>query len=566
MCENKSEKWLNEVIKLHEGKYDYSKVNFINLSTKVCIICPMHGEFWQTPKDHLRGRGCNKCGRLSGVKNRTKTQDGFLEEAFKVHSDIYDLSKTNYVDGKSKVVINCRKHGEFTINPTKFLNGQGCRECGIEKASLKRTKSVNTFLSECLNSHQENTKYDYSKTKYVNDKTPITIICTEIDVNGEIHGEFQQTPNNHISKSQGCPKCGIKKSIGTRTYTFEQWLGKAKQIHGNKYVYFKDEYTNSNIKTPIQCNNHGVFWQKPSNHLMGQGCKKCFRDKSNIEREIFNFISSLSINLLENDRFILDGKEIDIYAPEQKIGVEINGLIWHSEKFNNNKKSHLEKTEICENKGIKLIHIFEDEWLYKRNIVESRLKNIFNKNTLKIFARKCEIKLVESKEAKIFLDKNHIQGNVSSKINVGLFYCGSLVSLMTFGECRKALGSKSKESQYEMLRFCNELNTTVIGGASKLLKYFINNYNPNEIISYADRRWSQGSLYEKLNFQFSHNTQPNYFYVVGKKRENRFKYRKDILVSQGYDANKSEHQIMIDRKIPRIYDCGSKKYTLKFNN
>ena len=134
---------------------------------------------------------------------------------------------------------------------------------------------------------------------------------------------------------------------------------------------------------------------------------------------------------------------------------------------------------------------------------------------------------------------------------------------MTFGAKRKSLGSKSEEECYELLRFCNKLNTTVIGGASKLLKHFVKVHNPNEIISYCDRRWSQGDLYEKLGFKFDHVSQPNYYYVIKGKRENRFKYRKSELVKQGFDKNKTEHEIMLERGIYRIYDCGTKAYIWK---
>ena len=131
---------------------------------------------------------------------------------------------------------------------------------------------------------------------------------------------------------------------------------------------------------------------------------------------------------------------------------------------------------------------------------------------------------------------------------------------MTFGNLRKNLGSTSKEGCYELLRFCNKLNTTVVGGASKLFKHFLKEYKPKEVISYCDRRWSEGNLYEMLGFEFSHNSKPNYFYVINGKRENRFKYRKDILVKEGFDPNKSEHEIMLERGIYRIYDCGCKVY------
>ena len=218
---------------------------------------------------------------------------------------------------------------------------------------------------------------------------------------------------------------------------------------------------------------------------------------------------------------------------------------------------------MCENAKIQLVHIFEDEWLYKPDIVKSRLKSIFGITLNKIYARKCIIKDVSFKESKEFLDQNHIQGNCMSKYRYGLYYDNELVSLMTFGSNRKNLGSNSKKDCYELLRFCNKLNTTVIGGASKLLKHFVKTHSPKEIISYCDRRWSQGDLYEKLGFKFDHVSQPNYYYVIKGKRENRFKYRKSELVKQGFDKNKTEHEIMLERGIYRIYDCGTKAYIWK---
>ena len=139
---------------------------------------------------------------------------------------------------------------------------------------------------------------------------------------------------------------------------------------------------------------------------------------------------------------------------------------------------------------------------------------------------------------------------------------------MTFGCLRKNLGSKSSEDTYELLRFCNKLNTNVIGGASKLFKHFIKEHNPSEIISYCDRRWSQGNMYNILGFELDHVSRPNYYYIINGKRENRFGFRKDILIKQGFDKNKTEHEIMLERKIYRIYDCGCNVYKFinnKFN-
>jgi len=165
--------------------------------------------------------------------------------------------------------------------------------------------------------------------------------------------------------------------------------------------------------------------------------------------------------------------------------------------------------------------------------------------------------------AKKFLEDNHIQGNVNSKIKIGLFHNDELVSIMTFSKGRVIMGGKKDE--WELNRFCNKLNTTVVGSASKLLNYFIKNHKPNKIISYSDIRLFDGKLYEKLNFNKISTSKPNYWYIIGDLRYYRFSFNKKKLIKDGYDPNKTEEQIMFDRKIYRIYDCGNVRWELTFN-
>ena len=297
-------------------------------------------------------------------------------------------------------------------------------------------------------------------------------------------------------------------------------------------------------------------------------CTKCNPigdyHRSGLETEMSNFVSDNYISKIElNKKFSY--QEIDIYLPDLKLGFEFNGLFWHNELGKEN-NYHFNKTEFCEKQGIKLIHIFEDDWLYKKEIVKSRILNLLGKTSNKIYARKCEIKEInDNKLLRNFLDNNHLQGFVGSQIKLGLFFNDELVSLMTFGSKRKFMKQSNDENVYEMLRFCNKLNTSVIGGADKLFKYFINTYKPKEVISYADRSWSQGELYKKLGFIFVGKTPPNYYYVVDRKRYHRFNFRKDKLIHEGFDPNKSEHDIMLERKIYRIYDSGSLKFKLELH-
>ena len=275
--------------------------------------------------------------------------------------------------------------------------------------------------------------------------------------------------------------------------------------------------------------------------------------KSIKEKDLYNFIKSIYVGeIIQSYR---DGLEIDIYLPELKIGFEFNGLYWHSEK-NKEKDYHIKKTKYFDERGIRIIHIWEDDFDFKRNILESQIKNWLGLTNNKIFARKCEVRKVNnSKISSDFLEKNHIQGKVSSSLKLGLYYNNYLVSLMTFDHFE----GRNKMSDYEwnINRFCNKIGFNIIGGASKLLNYFIENYKPKRIISYADKDWSQGKLYEKLGFKKIYESKPDYKYIINNRRENKSKYRKSNL-----DTELSENQYMKKSHIYRIWDCGKIKYEM----
>jgi hypothetical protein len=536
MKKKTQEQFIKESIEVHSKKYDYSKVEYINNKVKVTIICPTHGEFKQSPTHHLKGQGCKSCSVIETHNKQRLTNTNFIKKAKKVHGNKYDYSLTEHVRLGDKVTIICPIHGEFEQTSGNHLSGKGCKYCG--GTSKMDTK---LFIEKAKKVHGD--KFDYSKVIYFDSRTKVVITCP-------IHGDFEQTPNNHLSKSNGCYKC-----LNT-CYDTESFTTKAKMIHNNKYDYTKVDFKNSRTKVIITCPIHGDFEQIPTSHINGYGCYKCGNNLSKNEINILEYIKGLGFNPIHKDRGLLKNKEIDILIPELKIAIEYNGLYWHSEEYLD-LEYHLTKTELCESLGYRLIHIFEDEWLFKQEIVKSRLNNVLGVSK-KIPARKCIIKYVDNKTKKEFLEKNHIQGSSKSKVDIGLFFGDELVSIMTFGK-RPVLN----KHEWELIRFCNKLNVSIVGGASKLFKFFIKNHKPNEIVSYADRRWSEGNLYKKLDFSHIHNTKPNYFYVINKKRENRFKYQKHKLVKDGYDENMSEHEIMLSRGIYRVYDSGNMKFIYK---
>lgn len=293
-------------------------------------------------------------------------------------------------------------------------------------------------------------------------------------------------------------------------------------------------------------------------------CNPRWSGTSLMEKELFSFIKDNYIgDVIVSDNKILNGKELDIFLPELNLAFEFNGLYWHSELYKEN-DYHQNKSIQCLDYGIQLIHIWEDDWLYKNDIVKSIILNKLNISN-KIYARKCDIREVNNSDVREFLNRNHIQGFVGSKYKIGLYYGEELVSLMTFGSLRKSLGQKTDENVYELLRFCNKIGYSVIGGASKLLKNFLKNNNVKSIISYSDNSRGVGNLYKQLGFLFIHQTQPNYYYVIGDSKSHRFNFRKDKLVKLGYDSNKTEVQIMNDLGFYRIFDCGSKKWEYTAN-
>jgi hypothetical protein len=307
---------------------------------------------------------------------------------------------------------------------------------------------------------------------------------------------------------------------------------------------------------------HMYSMRKKYNTTMCTNCNKI--GKSGHQTLLYDFIrENYDKNIILNTRSVIGPLELDVYLPDINIAFEFNGLYWHSEIYVD-KDYHKLKSDMCRKIGIQLIHIWEDDWIYKRNIVKSMILNKIGKTKNRIYARKCEIKEIDDvKLVKNFLEENHLQGFIGSNIKIGLFYDKDLVSLMTFGGLRKSLGQTGKEGYYEMLRLCTVLNTNIIGGPSKLFKYFLNNYNPKEIISYADISHSIGGVYRKIGFNFLSYTSPNYYYIVDGVRQHRYKFRKDRLVEDGENIDKSESEIMANRGIFRIYNSGNIKFTYK---
>lgn len=316
-------------------------------------------------------------------------------------------------------------------------------------------------------------------------------------------------------------------------FTEDEYLGSSRK---NRYLW-------SCVECSHEFFDHVDYGRYPK-------CVKCHPNQSSkVERELLEFIETLGVKAYPKSREILKDLEYDIWIPEKQLAIEYNGIYWHSDQWKD-PNYHYIKYKRSKDKGVKLIQIFEDEYKRTPEIVKNRLIALLGKSH-KIPARKCNIVALTHTEYKQFTEKFHLQGYASASVKLGLKYQNKLVAVMSFST------SRYTNDGYEMIRYCSEGN--IVGGASKLLYWFIKQYQPNKIISYANRCWSNGELYEKLGFINVTKREDNvgYWYVKGSTRYHRSTFTKKRLIDLGFDTNKTEHEIMKEQGFLKIYDAGN---------
>lgn len=301
-------------------------------------------------------------------------------------------------------------------------------------------------------------------------------------------------------------------------------------------------------------------------------CNPRYSERSLKQKEVYDFLKSIlpeDTIICYNDRTILDNMELDIYIPSHNLAIEFDGLYCHSELSGKKDRNyHLDKTNLCLSKGVRLIHLFEDEWIFKQDIVRNRLRHILNLTSDRIYARNCLIKEIDTKQKNEFLNNYHLQGEDKSSIKLGAFYGDDeLVAVMTFGANRIALGKSNIQGEYELYRFCQG-EKQVIGIAGKLLHYFIENYKPEKISTYSDKRWgdAENGLYSQIGFSYVGDTIPNYWYFnENLYRQHRFSFRKNVLNERldTFDPIFTEWENMQLNNYDRIWDCGNMKFEWK---
>lgn len=480
-----------------------------------------------------REKAKETCIEKYGVEN-TMQIEASQKKSKKTKFELY--GDENFNNREQAVKTNLEKFGvEHHLQSDEYMDKQ--RKTNLEKYGKEYTFLIDKCIDGAKKTNQEKygTDYYYKSSAFL-DKT-----------HKEKLGRIEKIlkDNNFIFDINNYSQIREKDEDG--------------KLH---YIFYK-----------VKCLNCKTEFESTLKNI-SPICRACFpiafNSMFNIEFE--DFLKSLNVIFVKNNRIIIKPFELDFYIPSLSLAIELNGNYWHSEiSGEKNKKYHLHKTELCENKEIKLIHIFEDEWIYKKEIVKSRIRNLLAKTEHKIYARKCIVKEISEEEKKNFLNNNHIQGNSINSEKLGLFYNNILVSIMTFSKRRIALGVKStNKNEYELARFCSLLNTNVIGGFEKLLKHFIKGKSSLSIITYADCRWSginpEKTVYNKNSFTFLYKSKPSYFYMNKKDylhRHHRFTFNKQSLLKEfNGDPSKTEWQLAQENGYDRIWDCGTMKFEM----
>lgn len=451
---------------------------------------------------------------------------------------------------KIRKCLNCSKR--LTYRNTQKGSSVACSiECSKSEICRKRKNELR--IKKIIENHGENVN-PFSKED-VKEKIRKT--------NLEKWGVENPMQNKCVAEKSGKNR-KEKYDISARQLDmgYERFISRLSEaklkLNGDRETYVGG---NNGTVYNLHCEVCGKDFNYKMNNMkkLQYACPFCYPSNRSIaETQVGEFISEFA-EIYVNDRTILNGNELDIVIPDKKIAIEYNGLFWHSDTKGKDKHYHINKLNKCNENGYRLIQIFEDEWENKGRIVRNRLKTILGLSSVSIGARKCVVKEVDNDLAKKFLDKYHLQGHGVSSVRLGLFYKNRLVALMTFSKSRF-----NKNYKWELLRYCTIGNFSIVGGASKILKEFRKKHD-GCIISYADKRWSDGDLYRKLGFEELDDSSVAYWYVKDGIRYNRVQFQKHKLskILEKYNENLSESDNMKMNGYHKVYDCGNKVFVLK---
>lgn len=534
-------------------------------TTKITAVCREHGGFETTLKKLLHSEhGCAKCAASVVAASGRNTETNTLNRLKEIYGDAYTYEQADfseYRNNQDKITVTCKKHGAFAKSVKRLLAGQGCPECARETQWERYRRESDEALRQKY--AKKFPHMDFSQSSFANPFC-ITAVCT-------VHGEVTTTKTRLNGGVDACPLC----AEGKHRKSLDSWLTDFEARHGGKYSYrLVEAGFKAGEKIPIVCNNHKLpytFLQAPSDHRDGHGCPRCRlkemgqRQTSGPEKEIAKFLKSLGATVEQQVPVTYKGKDylLDIVLPEQKIAVEYNGIFFHSTRFKLSPGFHKDKSEAAETLGLRLIHIFEDDWKHRKNAVEHLLRYTVGCLPTEM-ARKLTATDVSDNEAKAFYKLYHIQGTAVApqQVHLGLYKQDRLLGVMSF--TRRSSGRRLlDERSWELVRFASSVR--IQGGAGKLFKEFLRRYKPEEVISFSWTHLFDGGVYNRLGFSLDKVLPPDYTYVDPNRcrRLHKAGFQRSRLAARFpgvFDPELSERENCELLGYYRIYDCGKKRW------
>lgn len=492
--------------------------------------------------------------------------DNWVDACHQKHNYKYSYPSKERVkddNGRWKIEIVCPTHGSFFQAPEKHKFGRGCPYCS-------NNKKKDTGIEYATKHWPEITWVEEFSDAYQNKRAKG--ICPH-------HGEFNKlvTQLRGIVKSgkgHACPKCAKMKTGREARVPVSVWL---QRIKANFPEYEVNESTirKASDKVEVTCPSHGTWYPVLQDVAEGHGCGQCWKESktSKGEKELSEFIQSLGLEVFENfflekqsvlhDGWVKDLGEFDVVAQRKDgsfVFIDYHGMYYHGDKVKRNPNAHVEKLEKLDNTGFQYIQVFEDEWKLQNSKVKNRLAHILGESTSVHYARKLLLEVIPWKKAEAFYHAHHLQGSgTKTSENYALMEGDEVISCMSFAKPRF-----DKEVDKELLRFASK--GSVVGGFSRLLKAFkANNPNCKKLLSYADRRWSEGKIYSSSGFEFVGVTKPNYAWYKNLKKVTRYdaqRHKLNDLFCKEFPESWSESDIMRSEGYWKVYDAGNSKWLL----
>lgn len=476
---------------------------------------------------------CHKCGEIStrvfaellrSVNSQAKYVANF--HCAKCFRNLPEFKQ--YSANKASQTLAKSKEYRSKISKELWQNNEFRAKCEANVAKLRNNKEFADKVSKAI------------KDKFAND--------------AEYVAKVKLARSQYYASSKDNPK----------TWDKEKFILQATEVHGNIYDYSQVEYVNIRTKVKIMCEKHGGFYTRPSHHIHYlNGCPQCNIEKlqSSGEINLYNWISSnYDGEIVNSDRNILDGLEIDIWIPEFNLGIEYHGAYFHSYDKNESvyqKNYHSIKSTKAHKKNITLLQFVDLDFNQRVSVAQSIIKNKL-KQSVRVYARNCHIEVIDAKTAKEFFDNNHYHGGVYSSISYGLVNAGRLICVLSMA---------GKDGVYSIARFATLLNMSVVGGFSKLMTEFFRHHKNSIVSTYVDRSLTTGeNCYSKFGMQFVGITKPGYRYFKRNKLYNRIHFQKHKLSGLedfNFDPNLTESDNMFLNGYRRLWDAGNLKYVIR---